>query len=37
LPGIREIIHTKSLELPTEELTKGNSFAGRNEIIEELG
>jgi non-specific serine/threonine protein kinase len=29
--------HTKTLEIPTEELTKGNTIAGRYEIIEGLG
>ncbi len=29
--------HTKTLEIPTEELIKGNTIAGRYEIIEELG
>ncbi|NOR54335.1 MAG: protein kinase, partial [Candidatus Aminicenantes bacterium] len=28
---------TKTLETPTEELTRGTTFAGRYEIIEELG
>ncbi|GAG63057.1 unnamed protein product, partial [marine sediment metagenome] len=37
LPGIDEIIHTKTLETPTEELTRGSVFAHRYEIIEELG
>jgi predicted ATPase/tRNA A-37 threonylcarbamoyl transferase component Bud32 len=29
--------HTKTLEIPTEEFKKGNTIAGRYEIIEELG
>ena len=37
LPGIQDSIHTKTLETPTEELTRGSVFAGRYEIIEELG
>ena len=37
LPGVDEVIHTKTLETPTEELTRGSVFAGRYEIIEELG
>ncbi|MCJ7581900.1 MAG: serine/threonine protein kinase [Candidatus Aminicenantes bacterium] len=37
LPGIQDAIHTKTLETPTEELTRGSVFAGRYEIIEELG
>ena len=37
LPGIDEVIHTKTLETPTEELTRGSTFADRYEIIEELG
>ncbi|UCE20828.1 MAG: zinc ribbon domain-containing protein, partial [Candidatus Aminicenantes bacterium] len=28
---------TETLETPTEELTRGSTFAGRYEIIEELG
>ncbi len=31
------ISHTKTLETPTEELTAGSTFAGRYQIIEELG
>ena len=31
------IIHTKTLETPKEELTTGSIFAGRYQIIEELG
>lgn len=37
LPGIEEAVHTKTLETPTEELTTGSIFAGRYQIIEELG
>jgi len=37
LPGIQDIIHTKTLETPTEELTSGSTFAGRYQFIEELG
>ncbi len=37
LPGIEEAIHTKTLETPIEELTTGSTFAGRYQIIEELG
>ena len=37
LPGPQDAIHTKTLETPTEELTRGSVFAGRYEIIEELG
>jgi serine/threonine protein kinase/predicted Zn-dependent protease len=37
LPGIKEAVHTKTLETPTEELTTGSTFAGRYKIIEELG
>ncbi len=37
LPGVDEVIQTKTLETPTEELTRGSVFAGRYEIIEELG
>jgi len=32
-----DVVHTKTLETPTEELTRGTVFAGRYEIIEELG
>lgn len=31
------VSHTKTLETPIEELTRGTTFAGRYEIIEELG
>ncbi len=37
LPSSKEIPFTKTLETPTEELTRGTTFAGRYEIIEELG
>ncbi|MFC2160168.1 protein kinase [Acidobacteriota bacterium] len=37
LPGINEAVRTKTLETPTEELTRGSTFADRYEIIEELG
>ena len=37
LPESGEASHTKTLETPTEELTRGSVFAGRYEIIEELG
>ena len=37
LPSSKEIPVTKTLETPTEELTRGATFAGRYEIIEELG
>jgi serine/threonine protein kinase len=37
LPAIGEAVHTKTLEIPTEELKRGSVFAGRYEIIEELG
>ncbi len=39
LPSSKEIpvTPTKTLEIPTEELTRGATFAGRYEIIEELG
>ena len=33
----KEISVTKTLEIPTEELTIGTTFAGRYQIIEELG
>ncbi len=32
-----DVVHTKILETPTEELTGGSVFTGRYEIIEELG
>lgn len=31
-----EAVHTKTLEIPWEELTTGSTFAGRYQIIEEL-
>ncbi len=31
------VSHTKTLEIPIKELTRGTTFAGRYEIIEELG
>lgn len=39
LPSSEEpqISHTKTLETPVEELTRGTVFAGRYEVIEELG
>jgi len=39
LPPSEEVSvsHTKTLETPVEELTRGTTFAGRYEIIEELG
>jgi tetratricopeptide (TPR) repeat protein len=37
LPSSKEIPVTKTLETPTEELTTGTTFAGRYQIIEELG
>jgi len=37
LPGIREDLPTKTMEASAEELTRGTVFAGRYEIIEELG
>jgi len=37
LPEIKEAVHTRTLETPTEELKRGSVFAGRYEIIEELG
>ena len=39
LPPSEEVSvsHTKTLEIPTEELTTGSTFAGRYQIIEELG
>jgi predicted amidophosphoribosyltransferase len=32
-----DVVHTKTIETPTEELTRGTVFAGRYEFIEELG
>ncbi len=37
LPSPKEIPVTKTLETPTEKLTTGSTFAGRYQIIEELG
>jgi len=37
LPSSKEIPVTATLETPTEELTTGSIFAGRYQIIEELG
>ena len=37
LPSSKEISVTETLETPTEELTTGSIFAGRYQIIEELG
>jgi len=39
LPSSEDIpvSQTKTLEIPVEELTKGSTFAGRYQIIEELG
>jgi len=37
LPSSKEIPVTETLETPTEELTRGSTFANRYEIIEELG
>ncbi|NIN92936.1 protein kinase, partial [bacterium] len=37
LPSSKEISVTETLETPTEELTRGTTFAARYEIIEELG
>ena len=37
LPGADELSFTKTLETPSEELTRGAVFANRYEIIEELG
>jgi serine/threonine-protein kinase len=36
-PELKEVVHIKTLETPREELTRGTVFAGRYEIIEELG
>jgi serine/threonine protein kinase/predicted Zn-dependent protease len=33
----KEVVHTKTIETPAEELTTGSVFAGRYQIIEELG
>ena len=37
LPSIEDIEFTETLETPKEELTTGSTFAGRYQIIEELG
>ncbi len=37
LPSSKEIPVTETLEIPKEELTTGSTFAGRYQIIEELG
>jgi len=37
LPSIKDIEVTETIEVPKEELTRGTTFAGRYEIIEELG
>jgi len=37
LPDAKKAVHTKTIETPKEELTRGSTFAGRYEIIEELG
>jgi len=37
LPQAEDIAFTKTIETSTEELTRGSTFAGRYEIIEELG
>ena len=37
LPGMKEAVHTKTMETTAQELTRGSTFAGRYEIIEELG
>lgn len=37
LPSSKEIPVTETIETPVEELTRGTTFAGRYEIIEELG
>ena len=37
LPSSKEIPVTETLETPTEELTRGTTFTGRYQIIEELG
>jgi serine/threonine protein kinase len=37
LPSLNDIDVTETLETPMEELTRGTTFAGRYEIIEELG
>jgi len=37
LPSIKDIAVTETMETPKEELTTGSTFAGRYQIIEELG
>jgi len=37
LSGEIQVAHTKTVETPKEELTTGSTFAGRYQIIEELG
>ena len=37
LPSSKDVDVTKTLEPSAEELTRGTTFAGRYEIIEELG
>jgi serine/threonine protein kinase/tetratricopeptide (TPR) repeat protein len=37
LPSLEDIEVTETLEIPKEELTTGSTFAGRYQIIEELG
>ena len=37
LPSIEDIEVTETMEAPKEELTTGSTFAGRYQIIEELG
>jgi serine/threonine protein kinase len=37
LPSPRDIEVTETLEIPTEELTTGSTFAGRYQVIEEMG
>ena len=37
LPALDGVEVTETLETPKEELTRGTTFAGRYEIIEELG
>jgi len=37
LPGIQDAIHTKTLETPSSQLSKGTSLANRYEILGELG
>ena len=36
-PKVRPTSVTKTLEMPTKELTIGSTFAGRYQIIEEIG